>query len=65
MFTTDNSKSDFDLMSEKIEILEISFMNAEKWHYEFNLATTEHREPGYLSGIGLGYGLDDRGFESR
>jgi hypothetical protein len=22
-------------------------------------------EPGYLSGISLGYGLDDRGFESR
>jgi hypothetical protein len=23
------------------------------------------QEPGYLSGIALGYGLDDRGFESR
>jgi hypothetical protein len=24
-----------------------------------------HTEPGYLSGIALGYGLDDRGFESQ
>jgi hypothetical protein len=23
-----------------------------------------YREPGYLSGIALGYGLDDRGFQS-
>jgi hypothetical protein len=29
------------------------------------LLSSFHQEAGYLSGIALGYGLDDRGFESR
>jgi hypothetical protein len=32
---------------------------------EFKEAFGNFKEPGYLSGIALGYGLDDQGFESR
>jgi hypothetical protein len=31
---------------------------------ESKIASVYYRQPGYLSGIGLGCGLDDRGFES-
>jgi hypothetical protein len=37
-----------------------------RWRLPWNAQShSAWEEPGYLSGIALGYGLDDRGFESR